>query len=194
MLPSIISIAVCVGIPAAAAIYFLHRHDGTFATFITGALCFLISQPILRMPFIQLIGLHSTWFALLPYTSLILYYLIMGFTAGLFEESARFIGLKIFRKNHISWINGIAYGLGHGGTEAAWIFVAYVLPVIREGQPGFNILIGAWERIFTIMVQTGLSMIVLYSIKTGRKRYLALAIALHTVIDFLIIIGNIWIV
>ena len=45
-----------------------------------------------------------------------------------------------------------------------------------------------------MMVQIGLSMIVLYSIKTNRKRYLALVIALHTIIDFLLIIGNIWIV
>lgn len=194
MLPSIISIAVCIGIPAAAAIYFLHRHDGTFITFITGLLCFLISQPLIRIPLLRLLGQHSTWFALLPYTSLILYYLVMGFTAGFFEESARYVGLKIFRKKHTAWIDGVAYGLGHGGIEAAWLFVVYVLPSLRQGQLGFNAVLGAWERIFSMMVQIGLSMVVLYSIKTGRKRYLTLAIALHTIIDFLLIIGNIWIV
>lgn len=194
MLPSIISFAVCIGIPTAAAIYFLQRRDGTFATFITGILGFLISQPFLRLPLLNLISQHSMWFALLPYTSLILYYLVMGFTAGLFEESVRFIGLKIFQKNHTSWIDGIAYGLGHGGIEAAWLYIVYILPVIRQGQVGTDAILGAWERTFSIMVQIGLSMIVLYSIKTGRKSYLALAIAVHTIIDFLIIIENIWIV
>lgn len=194
MLPSIVPIAVCIGIPAAAATYFLHRRDGTFITFMTGALCFLISQPLIRIPLLRLIGQHSTWFALLPYTSLILYYLVMGFTAGLFEESARYIGLKIFRKNHTAWIDGVAYGLGHGGIEATWLFAVYVLPSLRQGQPGFDAVLGAWERIFSMMVQIGLSMIVLYGIKTNRKRYLALAIVLHTIIDFLLIIGNIWIV
>lgn len=194
MLPSIISIAVCIGIPAAAAIYFIYRRDGTFITFVTGVLGFLISQPLIRIPLLRLIGQHSTWFTLLPYTSLILYYLVMGFTAGLFEESARYIGLKIFRKNHTSWIDGVAYGLGHGGIEAAWLFVAYVLPSLHPGQNSFNVILGAWERIFSMMVQIGLSIIVLYSIKTDRKRYLALAIFLHTIIDFLLIIGNIWIV
>lgn len=194
MLPAIISFAICIGIPAAGGIYFLYRRDGTFLTFITGVLCFYISQPLLRIPLISFIGQKSTWFALLPYTSIVLYYLIMGFTAGLFEESARFIGLKLFRKNRTSWIDGLAFGLGHGGCEAAWLFISMILPVIRQGQISSGLILGAWERLFTMMVHIGLSFIVLYGIKIRQNRYLILAIAIHTLIDFLIVIGNVWIV
>ena len=194
MLSSIFSFLICVGITAAGAIWFFRRRDGTFATFLTGALCFLISQPLLRIPLIRLLGQKSDWFTLLPYTNIVLYYLIMGFTAGLFEETARFIALKFIRRGCTSWIDGIAYGLGHGGIEATWLFVMQVLPLIRQGQTGINLAIGAWERIFTILVQIGLSFLVLYGIKTHRMRWLIIAIALHTLVDFLIIIGNVWIV
>lgn len=194
MLPVMISFIVCVGIPAAGGIYFICRRDGTCLTFITGILGFYISQPLIRIPLLHLLMQKSTALALLPYTSILLYYLFAGFTAGLFEESARFIGLKLFRKGHTSWMDGIAYGLGHGGCEAAWVFFTQVLPLANQGRAGFGVIIGSWERIFTIMVQIGLSFVVLHAVKTGRKRYLILAIALHTLVDFLIVIGNIWIV
>lgn len=194
MLSSVLFTLVCIGIPTGSAVYFIHRRDGTFLTFLTGAICFLIAQPLLRIPLLGILGRHSTWFRLLPYTDPVLYYLILGFTAGLFEESARLIGLKCFRRGHTSWIDGIAYGLGHGGVEAAWIFFSSVLSQIQTGQTGIGLLIGAWERIFAVMVQIGLSMVVLCGVRTGKKRFLALAVALHTLVDFLIIIGNIWIV
>lgn len=194
MLPAIISFAVCIGIPAAGAIYFLHRRDGTFLTFATGVLCFYISQPLIRIPLLGILGQKSDWFTLLPYTNIVLYFLFMGFTAGLFEETARYIGLKIFRKNRISWMDGLAFGLGHGGCEAVWLFISMVLPVIRQGQAAPGLILGAWERLFTMMLHIGLSFVVLYGIKIKQKRYLALAIALHTIVDFLIIIGNVWII
>lgn len=191
MLPAIISFIVCVGVPAAGGIYFLRRRDGTFLTFITGILGFYISQPVLRIPLLRLLMQSSTTLALLPYTSIALYYLFAGFTAGFFEESARFVGLGVFRRGHTSWMDGMAYGLGHGGCEAAWLFFTQVLPLISQGQAGFNVILGAWERIFTIMVHIGLSFLVLHAVKTSQKRYFILAIALHTLVDFLIVIGNV---
>ncbi|MDY2628031.1 MAG: YhfC family glutamic-type intramembrane protease [Lachnospiraceae bacterium] len=194
MVPAVISFIVCVGIPAAGAVYFLWRRDGTFATFVVGVLCFLISQPILRIPLLNLAGQRSSWFMMLPYVNPVLYYLVMGFTAGLFEESARLAGFGIFRRGHTAWMDGLAYGLGHGGCEAAWIFVLQVLPQVRKGQAGTGMLIGAWERIFAVMIQIGLSFLVLYAVKTGRKRYFILAVVLHALVDFLIILGNVLIV
>ena len=190
---SVFSFLVCVGIPTAGAIFFFRQRDGTFATFLTGALCFLISQPLLRIPLIRFLGLKSDWFALLPYTNRILYYLIMGFGAGLFEEIARFLGLKFLRKGHTSWRDGIAYGLGHGGIEATWLFVTQVLPLILQGQAGLNLALGAWERVFAILIQIGFSFLVLYGIRIRRIRWLFLSIGLHTLVDFLIIIGDVWI-
>lgn len=195
MIPLFISAAVCVGIPVASGIYFCfyRNRDGTFFTFLIGAACFYISQPLIRIPLINILGKNNSWFMMLPYTNIVLYYLLLGFTAGLFEETARFIGMNLFCKNRTSWWNGIAFGLGHGGCEALWLFVIQVLPLIKQQQLGIGLVIGAWERIFTILVHIGLSFIVLYGIKVKKVRYLFLAIALHTIADFLIIIGNVWI-
>ncbi|MDO5540544.1 MAG: YhfC family glutamic-type intramembrane protease [Eubacteriales bacterium] len=193
MFAAIISFTVCVGIPLTGAVYFLHRRDGTFFTFLTGVLCFYISQPLIRMPLLNLMGLKFEWMAFLPYTNIFLYFLFMGFTAGFFEESARYIGLKLFRKGRTSWADGIACGLGHGGCEAAWLFFTQVLPLALQGNAGFGVLLGAWERIFTMLIQIGLSLIVIYAIKKHKIQWLILAILLHTVIDFLIVLGNIWI-
>ena len=195
MIPLFISAAVCVGIPVASGIYFCfyRNRDGTFFTFLIGAACFYISQPLIRIPLINIFVKNNIWFMMLPYTNTVLYYLLLGFTAGLFEEISRFIGMKLFCKNRTSWWNGIAFGLGHGGCEALWLFIVQVIPLIKQQQLGIGLVIGAWERIFTIFVHIGLSFVVFYGIKVKKVRYLFLAIALHTIIDFLIIIGNVWI-
>ena len=193
MFPAIVSFIVCVGIPLAGAIYFLRRHDGTFSAFLTGVLCFFISQPLLRVPLLNLLRLKTEWLSLLPYTNIVLYFLFMGFTAGLFEESARCAGFALLGKKHMRWTDGIAYGLGHGGCEAAWLFFTQVLPLALQGNAGFGVLVGAWERLFTMIVHAGLSLLVLYGVKTRRIRWFLLAILLHTLIDFLLIFGNVWI-
>lgn len=192
MIYTVISLLACVGIPLAGAAYFVKRRDGTFLTFVVGAVCFYVSQPLLRIPLVGLAGRELQWFSLLPYTSIVGYYLILGFTAGLFEECARWLGFRIFRKGRVSWMDGLAFGLGHGGCEAAWLFFVQVLPLAGGGHAGPSLLIGAWERIFTMMVHIGLTFVVLYGIKTRRLRYLGLAILLHGLVDFSLILGNVW--
>lgn len=186
---------VCVGIPLGGAIYFIYRRDGTVLSFLVGVFGFLISQPLLRLNLLNLLNTKSEWYMLLPYTNVVLYFIFMAFTAAIFEESARWIGMGIFRKGKTDWMDGMAYGLGHGGIEAAWMFFSQVLPAIRSGQEisGWNAVLGSWERFFTMMVQIGFTFVVLYGLKTKKIRYLGLAILLHGVVDFLIIIGNVWI-
>lgn len=48
----------------------------------------------------------------------------------------------------------------------------------------YLVLMPGIERIFTIIIQMGLTMVVLYGVKLNRKRYLLYAIALHTLVDF----------
>lgn len=186
---------VCVGIPLGGAVYFIYRRDGTVLSFLVGVLGFLISQPLLRVNLLGFLNAKAEWYMLLPYTNVVVYFIFMGFTAGIFEESARWIGMGIFRKGKTAWMDGLAYGLGHGGVEAAWMFFSQVLPAIQSGQEisGWNAVLGSWERFFTMMIQIGFTFVVLYGLKAKKIRYLGLAILLHGVVDFLIIIGNVWI-
>lgn len=54
------------------------------------------------------------------YQNPILFMLYGGLAAGIFEETARFLGFKflIRIRDHESLDTGISYGLGHGGIEA----------------------------------------------------------------------------
>lgn len=63
-----------------------------------------------------------------PTTNLFLYGLIFGLSAGLFEETARYITYVRFQKHVRNWKGGLMLGAGHGGMEAMAIgsIVMYV--------------------------------------------------------------------
>jgi uncharacterized membrane protein YhfC len=44
--------------------------------------------------------------------------LVFGLSAGLFEETARYLFYRFSIKEERRWKDGLIYGLGHGGTEA----------------------------------------------------------------------------
>ena len=91
--------------------------------FVLGILSFVLSQPVLRIPLINWLGNHWEWLMTLPYVSRAGYYGMLAVTAGLFEETARWIGFSLIRrkKGDLVWRDGLAFGLGHGGAEAVWI-------------------------------------------------------------------------
>jgi uncharacterized membrane protein YhfC len=77
-------------------------------------------------PFIQSLGLEITsgeW-------GLVVYGVLLGLSAGVFEEVARFITLRFIRKDARTWGQGLMLGAGHGGIEA-----------ILVGAYGFYILV-----------------------------------------------------
>lgn len=190
---TLISLAVCIGIPLAGAVIFRRRKDGTLTTFLVGAAGFLISQPLLRMPLLSWLGKNSEWYMLLPYENVVGYFLFQGLTAGIFEECSRWVGLGVVRRGRTRWIDGVAYGLGHGGCEAVWMFVTQVLPLAASGRAGFGVALGAWERFFTMLVHIGFTFLVLEGVKGKKLRYLFLAVLVHGLVDFSIILGNPWV-
>jgi uncharacterized membrane protein YhfC len=54
--------------------------------------------------------------------------LVFGLSAGLFEETARYLFYRFSIKEDRRWKDGLIYGLGHGGTEAMilGVIVMYV--------------------------------------------------------------------
>lgn len=194
MIGGIVFFFICIGVPVGAAIYFYQRRDGSIKTFLVGMLGFFVAQPLLRMSIISILQRQDPDLAVLPYTNTVLYYLILALTAGIFEECARWLCFKFLRKGRVSWTEGVAYGFGHGGLEAFWIFTAQVLPVILMGQANIGMLVGSWERVASIALQIGFSLIVIYSVGQKKPLYLLLAILLHTLVDFQVILGNTWIV
>lgn len=197
------SAALCIVLPIALLVIVrVKTHRGLLAA-LTGALCFTVSALVLE----QL--LHSIVFSSFP--TLIqspgLYTAYACLAAGVFEETARYLGLSLLCRRDASLVTGFAYGIGHGGIEAillagtASLSNAIVLSAARGGsleamfgsdiaatvsaQLASGVSAGApllpgLGRVAAITLHLALSILVWMAV-TGRlpKACLALSICLH---------------
>ena len=108
------STLVAVGVPVALAIFGKVRYRIALKPVVTGALCFVVGAMVLESL------LHQLVFRLVPTLPMMpLAYVLYGaLAAGVFEETARFIGLHFLCKKPSGLWTGIGYGIGHGGIEA----------------------------------------------------------------------------
>lgn len=140
-----------------------------------------------------------------------LFMLYGGFMAGIFEESGRYIVMKYALKTYRKWKDGFAFGIGHGGIEAfllvglnsiVMIVFSFMInnglfdrmlemdaalaPVKEQLIEGSSLLVllGGIERISAIAIHIGLSILVIYSLKSKNIMYFLLAILLHAILDF----------
>lgn len=113
--------------------WFARRFRLGWGLFGAGVLTFIASQVFhipfnlyLLNPFIQSLRLEVTsggW-------ELVIYGVLLGLSAGVFEEAARYITLRFWRKDARTWGQSLMLGAGHGGIEA-----------ILVGAYGFYILV-----------------------------------------------------
>ena len=141
------------------------------------------------------------------------YALYGGLAAGIFEETGRYVGFRLLLPRLRRWKDGVAYGLGHGGIETLLfgalsgvqnlIYAFYINAGVLEsklgaqmppyivgqirmgllGTPAYMFAIGGLERVFALLIQVGLSLVVLYGIKTRQIAFLFYAILIHALID-----------
>ena len=98
LLFEVISLLICIGIPVLGGIYFAVKGKGYFLTFLTGILSFVVTQMILRIPLLGYLKTNWEWFMILPYSHYYIYMAIAAFSAGVFEETGRVVGLGVLRK------------------------------------------------------------------------------------------------
>lgn len=198
-------------VPIGLVIYFYRKEKIYLPAVLVGALVFLVFQMLTR---IQLINYFSTmdWFARMA-QSLTFLIFFFALTAGIFEEIGRYLGFRFLLRKHLSWKNGVAFGIGHGGFEAialvglatinnlvasiminAGTFEAqmapqfgemadYIKQVLVETEPVMFFLTGI-ERMAALAAQIGFSIIVLYAVKKRKPFYLLAAIILHGILNF----------
>jgi len=204
--------------PVALAIWFAHRYHVRAAPFLFGVAIFTVFQLLTRVPAVQILG-QAIAPSLLGRPALqVLYLAVLAFTAGLFESAGRWVGYRWLFRNRLaySWENGVAYGIGHGGTESAVLIglsqaVSFALvlaltllpadrltallpaellgalnaaPAQLAGTPWYMMLLGAYERLATLAIHVALSLVVLRCFTRGASRWLWIAVALHTLLDF----------
>jgi len=136
---------------------------------------------------------------------------LLGLSAGLFEETARYLVYRWVGRQGRSWAGGLMLGAGHGGLEAILLgllvlygffqAVAYqgadlsaLVPAEQAAAAEANLnaywsapapaaLLGAVERLLAICIQLGLSILVLQSIRRQNALWLVLAIGWHALVD-----------
>lgn len=136
---------------------------------------------------------------------------VLGLSAGLWEELTRYAIYRWWAKDARSWRKGLMLGAGHGGIEAALIGFAVALTFINMlaardldlttlysgeqlrlaqqqvstywGAAWYEPLVGALERAFTIPAQITFSILVLQVFTRKQSRWLWLAVGWHALID-----------
>lgn len=209
----IFSVVICFLVPIISLIYFTIKYKKIPKSFIIGMLVFFISQVVIRIPILNYVLPNSMWFIKMS-TNPYLYGIFLGLTAGIFEEVGRFIAFKYILKKNDKWIDGVSYGLGHGGIEAILITGFSCLNLLigciminngtlinQSSNTALNTLynqcigltvgggfISGFERISAMAIHIGLSMIILYGVRNRKIVYLFISILIHTLVNAPIVI------
>lgn len=137
---------------------------GVFSVWIAGALGFAVPQLFIRVPLLQSLGTQESFqqfTGVHPYVTVSL----LAATAALFETTGRFVVLKVALSKRLSYMTGLVAGAGHGGIEAITIVgMLYInnlivsLSINSGTQPELFLLAG-FERVFTMVIQIALSIV-----------------------------------
>jgi uncharacterized membrane protein YhfC len=199
--------------PAGLGVLITRKFQFSWRLFWIGAGTFVLSQ-VGHIPFnLGLTALFRRGFIPTPPTAWqpLFNAIVLGLSAGLFEEFARYAAYRWWAKEARSWGKGLLLGVGHGGIEAVLIGVLVLLTYINmvvirnadittripaeqlalaQGQiqaywssPWYATLLGAVERAFTLPAHLALSLLVLQVFTRGQNRWLWLAVGWHAFLD-----------
>lgn len=196
----IVLIFLCFAIPVGGFIYLSVKKKRVAKPFFIGMLVFFIFQSVIRMTILSFIK-QTDWFVSMTGFPWI-YGLFMGGTAAVAEEFGRYIAVRYWLQENRRYVDGIAFGLGHGGFEAMFsvglnnianLFVllsgsSYIAVLVATQLSYTVIFIALFERVFAMIIQIGLSMLVFYAVRSRQLRYLIFALVIHTMVDASIII------
>jgi uncharacterized membrane protein YhfC len=212
----VLNAVLMIVMPIVLGVVLVRRFKLGWRIVLIGAGAFAFSQ-ILHIPFNQFVLLPLAESLGLSVTSsgwsLVFMALLVGLSAGVFEELVRYVFYRTSLRDVRTMNGGMLFGAGHGGLEAILLgglalvgFVqavslrgadlAAVVPAeqlaLAEAQlaaywsvPWFAALLGAVERGFAIIIQITLAVMVLQAFSRKNLLWLLLAILFHTLIDAL---------
>ena len=112
----IVGIILLLIVPAALLVVLSFRKKIGMMPLGLGFASFFVSQVLLRIPLLSVLGSNEAFAQFASAYALIFSLVVGGFSAGLFEETARLGGAMILRKD-LSFRNVFSFGLGHGVCE-----------------------------------------------------------------------------
>jgi uncharacterized membrane protein YhfC len=200
-------------LPIALGIYLERKFQLGWRLWWIGAATFIVSQ-VGHIPFnIGLTALFKRGYLPTPPESWTLVFnaTILGLSAGLWEELARYATFRWWAKEARSWRKGVVLGAGHGGIEAILVGVVilvnlFYLMAIRNvdltslvppdqlalaqkaiagywATPWYLIFLSALERTLALPVQICFSVLVLQTFIRRQSRWIYLAIGYHALVD-----------
>lgn len=226
----IVSMGISIGVPIAVTIYCYKKYKISFKNILVGAGIFILFALVLeRGMHLYFLKINFSTSIIIDSNPWI-FAIYGAFAAGIFEEVGRFVGFKFLLRGRTEKKDGIAYGIGHGGIEAiiiggiAALQSVYFSLLINSGTlystlggklpkatldqvsasiintSPYLFLVSGIERLLAFSIQLGLSMVVLYAVRSKKYRYLLYAVLIHALIDFPAalyqkgVITNVWIV
>lgn len=111
----IISAVISVLLPVILFVYFRKKYKISIKVVGAGIVTFIVFSQILE----KLMHMAVIKSSLFP--TPLSFGIYGALAAGIFEETGRFIVMKLFLKNNREWKDGMAFGIGHGGIEAILI-------------------------------------------------------------------------
>ena len=216
----VLNFSLMFAMPIGLAIYLVRRYNTHWSTFGIGVMTFILSQ-VGHIPFNFLVlnPVVDRWepdFKVL--IELVVYALLYGFSAGLFEEVTRYLGYRFWIKRERNWESALMYGAGHGGIESILLggIVLYgfiqalalrnvdLVTVIDPEQlettraqltaywaaPWHLAILGAVERFATILFHLSASVLVLQSFTRKNILWLVLAVFWHAFLDAMAVIAS----
>jgi uncharacterized membrane protein YhfC len=212
----VLSSLIMIALPLAVGVYLSRRWKISWRLAVIGGATFLLSQaahipfntaflnPILaRLGFG--VGAAAGW-------PLALAAVLLGLSAGVFEEGARFLVYRFWIRDARTYRKGVTFGLGHGGAEAIAIGILALLQHAQayalQGQdlaaivpadqleaarsqleaywstPAPAFFLSSFERAFALVVQIALSVLVLQAVIRPRGAiWLMAAVGWHALVD-----------
>ncbi len=202
-----------IAIPLSLAIILMRRWKLGWRILLAGAVTFILSQVgHIPFNSLMTVLLGKTALVNLSVQGALIFNAIfLGLSAGFFEEFFRYGMFRWWLKDAHTWRKGILAGVGHGGVEAiilsglalfsmiqliaarnmdlSTVYSGDTLRLATEqvraywSATWYDSMLGAVERLFTIVVQISLAVIVVQSFIRRQKRWLWLAIGYHALID-----------
>lgn len=148
----IVTLCITLILPVIVAVVYSIKNKGkkVWQAWLIGAAGFFVLQMLIRIPILSVVSMNPS-FSQFVTNNYILYCLILGFTAALFEVIARFGVAKILQKN-ISFEKAFAAGLGHGGIESMLLIgMTYINNLLYS----FMINIGTFDVMIAQVGATG---------------------------------------
>jgi len=202
-----VSAAVALLGPVVLALLAWRRLHTRWLAWLAGAGTFFVFQLVLRVPWVAALS-AALGPTLKGSTALSTAYIVfLSFTAGLFEETGRWVAYRFVWKDRAAK-NALMLGLGHGGFESMvlvglsiagslFLYVALSHGVelpIPEAALGelekqlsaltpLNALAGGVERLSAMAMHAGCSLLVFQVFRRGQLRWLWLSMGVHTTMN-----------